>query len=311
MKKAIILFLAVIIGIFLADATVKAYELVDLERADGNGYVTHLWTYVPVQIPDVYEDQETDFRGVWISTMTGDIAGFESISQYMEEINSVFVIMEYFNLNVMVFLIRIYNDAFYESEYNKRSGYYSKADYSLFDPLEWIIDECHQRGIEFHAWMNPYRVISSGAPANLADYAATEPSYNIASNPEYLLKTGANGIILNPGEPAVREFLVNTCLEVVEKYDVDAIHFDDFFYADGVDDSVTRAKYNTEGLSLEDFRRRQVDLFIEELSSELRAFNARTGRTVQFGISPLGIYNNGWYTEEYIYDDNGNLIWPR
>lgn len=74
---------------------------------------------------------------------------------------------------------------------------------------------------------------------------------------------------------------------------------------------MTRAKYNTEGLSLEDCRRRQVDLFIEELSSELRAFNARTGRTVQFGISPLGIYNNGWYTEEYIYDDNGNLIWPR
>ena len=307
MKK---LFATLISILLLFSISTQAYVLVDLEKANGSGYVTYRGTSIRVQIPDVYEEQETDFRGVWISTMTGDIAKYQSISQYQAEINSVFNIMEHYNLNAMVFHIRIYNDALYDSQLNKRSSYYSTVNFASWDPLAWIIEECHKRGIEFHAWMNPYRVKASGAPDDLADYAATEPSYNIASNPEYLLRTGANGIILNPGEPAVREFLVNTCLEVVEKYDVDAIHFDDYFYANGVDDAATRAKYNTTGLSIADFRRLQVDLFIEQLSNELRAFNERTGRVVQLGIAPTGIYRNGSYTSTYTYDENGNLTSP-
>ncbi|MCK9537109.1 MAG: family 10 glycosylhydrolase, partial [Bacilli bacterium] len=130
-----------------------------------------------------------------------------------------------------------------------------------------------------------------------------------ASNPEYLLKAGG-GIILNPGEPVVRDFIVNTCLEVVEKYDVDAIHFDDYFYADKVDDTATRAKYNTDGLSVEDFRRLQVDLFIEQLSTAMRQFNSENDRVVQLGISPTGIYRNSGYSAEAEYDIDGNLISP-
>lgn len=71
--------------------------------------------------------------------------------------------------------------------------------------------------------------------------------------------------ILNPGIPKVRDFIVDTCMEVVNNYDVDAIHFDDYFYASGINDASTIAKYNTEGLSTSDFRRKQVDLFIKDL----------------------------------------------
>lgn len=313
MKKKFLAIIIVFIAIVFCGNAAKAYDLIDLEKA-GGGYVTHRGTDIRVRIPDAYEIPDRDFRGVWISTMTSDIDRFRSVEQYKEEINKVFAIMEHYNLNAMMFHVRIYNDALYDSALNKRSTYYSAVNFSEWDPLAWIIEECHKRGIEFHAWMNPYRVKSSGAPDDLAAYAATEPASNIASNPEYLLHTagssGSKGIILNPGEPAVRDFIVETCLELAEKYDVDAIHFDDYFYASGVDDSATRAKYNTQGLSVENFRRLQVDLFIEQLSAALRDFNLQTGRLVQLGISPTGIYRNGSYTDNYVYDDNGNLISP-
>ena len=85
-----------------------------------------------------------------------------------------------------------------------------------------------------------------------------------------------NSIILDPGIPEVRDFIVDTCMEIVENYDIDAIHFDDYFYISGADDSKTREKYNTEGLSLGDFRRKQVDLFIEDLSNFLERNGIRT-----------------------------------
>lgn len=307
MKKIFAVCLTFVMILFSGIA-INSYNLIDLVKEDGSGYVTYRGEQIRVQIPDVYEAPDTDFRGVWISTMTGDIARYYTVTQYKDEINSVFAVMEHYNLNAMVFHIRIYNDALYDSSLNKISPYYQNADFQNWDPLTWIIDECHKRGIEFHAWMNPYRVKSSGV-SDLEDYAKTEPDYNIASNPEYLLQSG-NSVILNPGEPAVRDFIVDTCLEVVEKYDVDAIHFDDYFYIEGVNDAETRAKYNTEGLSLADFRRKQVDLFIEQLSEALYDFNFMNNRVVQIGISPTGIYRNGSYSETAVYDENGNLISP-
>ena len=117
-------------------------------------------------------------------------------------------------------------------------------------------------------------------------------------------------IILDPGIPSNRDFIVDTCMEIVENYDVDAIHFDDYFYISGSEDSATRAKYNTENLSIGDFRRKQVDLFIEDLSNELRAYNEENDKTVQLGISPSGIYRNGSYSSSPSYDANGNLTSP-
>lgn len=144
----------------------------------------------------------------------------------------------------------------------------------MFDPLEYVITEAHKRGIEFHAWLNPYRIGSTyGSKQEVADAYSAYPN-NPASNENNVL-IGSPLQILDPGIPEVREFIIDTCLEIVENYDVDAIHFDDYFYADGIDDSETRAKYNTEGLSVSDFRRKQVDTFIYNLKLELDEFNAQ------------------------------------
>ena len=203
-------------------------------------------------------------------------------------------VCEYYNMNAVIFHVRVYNDAFYQSKYCKWSRYYSTNP--TWDALPWVIEECHRRGIEFHAWLNPYRV--STANNNLNEVAKRFQSNNAASNPDNLL-AGDSTVILNPGIPEVRDFLVRVCMELIENYDVDAINFDDYFYV-SADDSATQAKYKPPGQSTADWRRDQVSMFIHALSDEMRAFNQRTGRRVQLGIAPSGIWKSG---KEYDHCD--------
>lgn len=276
---------------------------VPIKTADGKGYVTYIGTNIQVTIPDTYTLPETSFRAVWVSAYTGDISGFSTEAQYKQEIIDVLDILDYYNINAMIFHVRARNDAFYESKYNKWSPYYN-SDPS-WDALPWVIEECHKRGIEFHAWLNPYRVSSSAA--NLEELAKNFKATNPASNPKNLLKA-ETCVILNPGLPNVRTFLINTCMELIENYDVDAIHFDDYFYAAGVDDSETYAMYNPQGLSLNDWRREQVNLFIKGLSDAMRSYNLKTGRRVQLGIAPSGIWRSAGGNSYVKFDEDGNAI---
>lgn len=293
-------FLFLMLPIF--KVSVKAGE-VPILRADGNGYVTYSGTSIQVTIPDTYELPETSFRAVWVSPLVSDITTFSTEAQYKNEITEVLDVLDYYNINAMIFHVRIYNDALYESKYNKWSSYYNTNP--SWDALPWIIEECHKRGIEFHAWMNPYRVASSSK--SIDEVVKKFNSNNPASSTKNLLK-GKDTIILNPGLPNVRTFLVNTCMELIENYDVDAIHFDDYFYADGIDDSDTYEKYNYDNLSLEDWRREQINIFIKSLSEKMRAYNQKTGRRVQLGISPSGIWKSAGTSSYVKYDENGNAI---
>ncbi len=304
-NKIIIAFLVVLLinVVVLSAVTYKPYLKVNGDNLKYRG------SNVNVMIPTEYQEQETDFRAVWVTHLTGDFPAYQSVTQYKNEIQKVLDTMEYFNMNVMIFHVRTHNNALYKSELNPVASYYSSVNFNVFDPLEYIIEESHKRGIEFHAWLNPYRLSSN--TGTIESFAARQPSYNIASNPEMILKVNSNQI-LNPGEPAVRDFIVETSMEIIEKYDIDAIHFDDYFYIEGVDDSLTRAKYNTEGLSTADFRRKQVDLFMEQLYTEMKAYNLANNRLVQLGVSPSGIYRNGSYVApgNYKYDANGKLTSP-
>lgn len=274
---------------------------VKIPLVNGSGYVKWADNSDFVYINTEYNIKNSDFRGVWVTPLVGDIAKYESKEQYKSEIISVLDTMKAYNLNAMIFHIRIMNDALYESKYNNWSVYYNENP--DWEALPWVIEECHKRGIEFHAWMNPYRV--RNGQNDLVSLAKEFPSNNMASDPNNLLQ-GSNSVILNPGIPKVKKWLVDVCMEVVQKYDVDAIHFDDYFYDYKVDDTTTRKLYNTEGLSLGDFRRKQVDDFIEDLSKNIRAYNEQTGKRVQLGISPSGVYRSG--DGKVTYDENGNAI---
>ena len=228
----------------------------------------------------------TEFRAAWVSYYTGDIS-YKNEKDYKNQIDQILDTMEYYNMNAMIFHIRANHDAWYNSKINKVNRQLSNVDFSKFDPLEYVITEAHKRGIEFHAWMNPYRIGSTYASVEDVASAYSDYPNNPASKKENVLM-GSTLQILNPGIPEVRDFIVDTCMEVVNNYDVDAIHFDDYFYASGINDASTIAKYNTEGLSTSDFRRKQVDLFIKDLKDNLDQFNKKNNKFVQLGISLTG-----------------------
>ena len=273
-----------------------AYELVKLEKV-GGGYVTYRNSSTVVEIPNVYELKGTEFRGAWVTPFVGDMSGFSNETAWRKEVAEVIEIFKHYNLNAMIFHVRTHNNALYKSKLNPVATWFSSANFDVFDPLEYLIEECHKAGIEFHAWMNPYRISTSTTDVNEAsktgqNLGAALPSTNIANDPSKLI-SGSSGVILNPGLPEVRNFIVDTCMEVIENYDVDAIHFDDYFYIKNADDASTRAKYNTKGLSTADWRREQVNLFIEQLHNAMTEYNQANNKAVQLGISPSGIYKNG------------------
>lgn len=264
---------------------------------------------------------DTYFRGVWVTPKdSGNIGNIkptstktkaQKIEEYKEEVLKILDIMEYYNLNALIFHIRVDNDAIYYSDTNPWSSWFTEYGVDPgWDPLEWVIEETHKRGIEFHAWMNPYRIHASGTKGTTAeDVAKGIPSYNIASNPKNILVSSSSyGSILNPGLPEVREFIIDTCMEVIEKYDVDAIHFDDYFYITDVNDDDTYAKYNSNGLSHDDWRREQVNIFIEDLSKAMRKYNEENNRYVQLGISPSGVWKSAGSSSYVKYDSDGTAI---
>ena len=282
--KKIFILLFIVIGAISFVPTVKAVNKTTITDSNGNT-IKHYGSSDNVLVNAEYVMDDADFRACWVSPLVGDIVGYTTKIQFQKQMIDVLDNMEAYGLNAIVYHIRIMNDALYESEYCDWSIYYNTNP--DWDSLPWLIEECHRRGIEFHAWMNPYRV--ANGTYNLNELAKKFPANNMASNSSNLLQ-GTNSVILNPGIPEIRDWLVKVCMEVVNKYDVDAIHFDDYFYDAGVDDSATRLIYNTNNMSLGNWRRAQVDAFIRDLSKEIRTFNEANNRRVQLGISPSGVY---------------------
>ena len=304
-KKIEIFVLFIVFSFCIGAFSVKADDTVELEPlVTSNGsFVYYSGTEENVMLPKEYQF-DTYFRSIWVTPLAGNIGSYKNEASYKKEILEIFDVMDYYNLNALIFHIRIMNDALYKSNLNPTSGYLD-ADW---DVLGWIIDECHKRGYEFHAWMNPYRVKSSGGKSVVEEAAKIKAKCpkNVGSDPNNLLINSSGGVILNPGLEVVRQFIVDTCMEVIIKYDVDAIHFDDYFYISGVDDNALYQATNPDGLSLSDWRRHQVNLFIEKLHDTVETFNKANNRYVQIGISPTGIYRNGDGVVNY--DENGNAI---
>ena len=263
-----------------------------------------------VEAAPTYEEKVQEYRAVWVSHFVGDIASYKNETQYKAEVDKLIAQLVEWNMNAMVFHVRTHNNALYNSKLNPLARWWDGVDFDTFDPLHYIIEQCHANGIEFHAWMNPYRITTTGSyPMNSNE--TTFPEGNPANDPSNFITVG-NNIILDPGIPGNRDFIVDTCMELVENYDVDAIHFDDYFYISGADDTATRNKYNTEGLSLGDFRRKQVDLFIEQLHNAISKYNSENNKAIEIGISPSGVYRNEGYSSSTIpqYDANGSLTYP-
>ena len=185
-------------------------------------------------------------------------------------------------MNAVLFQVRGFSDAMYKSKYEPWSQYLTgtRGVAPSYDPLQLVIDYAHQKGIEVHAWVNPYRYASSDATyGNLStDYSKTHP--------EWLVNCG--GItILNPSLLEVRQQICNVIADMVANYDLDGVIFDDYFYQDGYQNAYDDEQYalRGNGLSRADWRRAQVNLMVREVHDTIKALKP----WVTFGIGPAGV----------------------
>ena len=255
----------------------------------------------PIELPETYTEKTEELRAVWVATVSNiDIGMHYSKESYQSEIIAMLNRLEALNFNAMFFQVRPMNDAFYESDYAPWSRYIMGAEGvdPGWDILSFIIEEAHKRGIEFHAWLNPYRVSTSTADKQTQLDAMDDDNF-AKQNPDLVLADLQGKLILNPGEPRVRAYINNVVSELMSLYDVDGIHFDDYFYSyNGMSDAQDASAYNkyaNDGESLADFRRRNIDTLIEGLHTLIEQRNTNQDKTVEFGISPFGIWSS---TEE-------------
>ncbi len=255
-----------------------------------------------VKVPNVFRPKAREMRGVWVATVENiDFPAHADAASFCRDYITLVDNLKRANFNTVLFQVRPNNDAFYPSQINPWSRWLAGAEgRSLgFDPLDFMIKEAHKRGLEFHAWLNPYRVMGA-TKLRKAAYLNTLDRNNFARRyPHCVLEVkrtdGLYSLLLNPGDPRVVRHIRATVREIVEKYPVDAIHFDDYFYlysGMGNVDLSTFRQYNPRKLSLEDWRRSNVDSVIRGVKEELTLFNQRSGRRVVFGVSPFGIWAN-------------------
>lgn len=238
------------------------------------------------QLPPQYE-----FRAVWIATVENiDWPSRKGLSsdQQKAEFISMLDLHKRNGMNAVVVQIRPAADAFYASRLEPWSEYLTgaqgRAPQPYYDPLEFMIEETHKRGMEFHAWLNPYRAV------NNINGCSISPTHVTCMFPQWFITYGGKKYF-DPALPQVREHVCRVVKDVVQRYDVDAIHFDDYFYpypeGKPFPDDVSYAKYGN-GMSRADWRRSNVDSIIKMLSDTIKKANPR----VKFGISPFGVWRN-------------------
>jgi uncharacterized lipoprotein YddW (UPF0748 family)/predicted nucleic acid-binding Zn-ribbon protein len=299
MKKWLLGGFTLMLTFFLTLTANAKIELEVLNRFGTTNPATHYGGNDPVMIPTQMQFKTQQFRGAWVATVSQiDMPVHTSEEQYKAEYLNVLNTLEAYNMNAVIFQVRPMNDAFYQSDLNPYSQYLTgkQGRDPGWDVLGWMVDETHKRGMEFHAWLNPYRVTNS-AVSNKETYLNTlDPKNYARQNPDQVLVGGEKKLVLNPGHPEVRQFIFDTIEEIVVNYDVDAIHFDDYFYPyDGIpvtEDKASYEAFNPNNLSLEDWRRENVDHLIKGIKDVLTEHNQTNQKAVQLGISPFGIWAN-------------------
>lgn len=214
----------------------------------------------------------------------------DSVEKQKKDFLDILDFYDDLNYNAVIVQVRAAGDAFYKSDFAPWSrfltGKEGKPSDWEEDNLQWMIQQTHNRGMEFHAWLNPYRAtfdMNIDILSNKHDYC---------TNPEWMIPYG-NKYYYNPGLPKVRERFSNVIAELVTNYDIDAVHFDDYFYPYKIkhlefEDAVAYETYAQAGQSLDDWRRSNIDSLVQDVNRTIKSIKP----WVQFGISPFGVWKN-------------------
>ena len=257
---------------------------------------TALLIFICLLTHSVYAQTEVikpEFRGVWIATISNiDYPEKPTISS--EEQKAQFIRLldmhKQNGMNAIVMQIRPATDAFYPSPFEPWSqwltGVQGQPPVPFYDPLQFMIEETHKRGMEFHAWMNPYRAVFNINNSSITSTHITR------KNPEWFLNYGDKKYF-DPGNKEAQLYVNSVVKDVVSRYAVDAIHFDDYFYPYKIagrefPDWATYRKYGN-GMTKDAWRRSNVDSIIAMLHKTIKEVNSKC----QFGISPFGVWRNG------------------
>lgn len=249
---------------------------------------------------------KTDLRGVFIPTISNlSWPSNKNAAPHVQkaELISILDDVKANGYNTIFFQVRAENDALYASNIAPWSywltGTQGKAPFPLWDPLEFVIKEARARGLDVHAWLNPYRVKQTGAMELAANNVALlNPNWTFqakrnASDKALSLK------MLNPGLPDVRNYIVNVVEDLATRYDLDGIHFDDYFYPyAGMEakpqDANTYLENNPSRISnIKDWRRNNINLMIGMVYDALQTINKTSNKNIVFGVSPFGIWKSG------------------
>ncbi|MES2775451.1 MAG: family 10 glycosylhydrolase [Bacteroidota bacterium] len=243
------------------------------------------------------QNPKFEFRAAWIATVENidwpSKRGLPVETQKAEFIQMLDMLQRN-GMNAVIMQIRPAADAFYPSSLEPWSEYLTgvqgQAPTPYYDPLQFMIEETHKRNMEFHAWCNPYRAVFNTARSSVAINHITRIQKN------WFVSYGGAGAAytkyFDPGNPDARKFVTDVVKDIVTRYDVDAIHFDDYFYPypiAGKDfpDSESYRKYG-KGMSKNDWRRSNCDSIIQTLAKAIKSIKPN----VKFGVSPFGIWRN-------------------
>lgn len=255
-------------------------------------FFLHLTFQLFAQAPVV---PKREFRGAWVATVANidwpSRPGLSTENQ-KKELLRIFDDHQRSGINAIMLQVRPSTDAFFgkgtEMWSRFLTGKQGMAPSPYYDPLEFAIVEAHKRGMELHAWFNPYR-----ATTDLSEWN-TNPQHITRQKPEWFF-TYEGKKLFDPGIPEVRDYIVKVIMDVVRNYDVDGIHFDDYFYPypdsknRPLPDTDSYRKYGAARFSdIGDWRRNNVDTLIETLSDSIHSAK----KYVKFGVSPFGIWRN-------------------
>jgi len=233
-----------------------------------------------------------EFRAAWIATVDNidwpDRGTTNSDSQKVQFIRMLDMHQRN-GLNAMIVQIRPCTDAFYPSQYEPWSewltGKQGRPPSPYYDPLQFMIEETHKRGMEFHAWCNPYRAEFAIGKSSIS------PTHITKLHPDWFLSYGGTRYF-DPGNKEAQQYVLRVIRDIVSRYDIDAIHFDDYFYPYRIPgkefpDDNSYAKYGN-GMTKEDWRRSNVDSIISMISVAIK----QEKKYCRFGISPFGVWRN-------------------
>ncbi len=245
------------------------------------------------------EAPKREMRATWVATVINiDWPQAQSATNQKRELLQIIQAAEDMHINTIFFQVRTCCDALYNSAYEPWSSYLkiNRGATPSYDPLQYAIEECHKRGIACHAWMNPYRYSRNGQYWTGANDC---PLNYENTHPEWLLQY-SNNIICDPALPEVRKRICEVVGDVLSKYDVDGIIFDDYFYPYGGttnQDAASVEKYKPADMNVGDWRRNNIRMMVQDVYDTIQAVKPWCA----FGISPFGI----WTTDALVARERG------